>query len=349
MSDTHHHESHSTTHSAAAVADSQRTYILTFDLERKLRLLRSIGIKTPDNGDSVLRDVRQHLTDAVTNCFSGQNITLRSITMDDLADEIWSRALNKKSLLQNAVVVSTCLELATPRRGYTLELNRIVDIDGNIIGIGPRPGFPSIDDQLTNIAHIATGQPIVIVEDGSFTGNTLLYTIDAFRAKGLDVAAIVVGFIFQDARRKLENSFNGELIVVEEMTDYLDWMPDHDFFPFTPNCGRVFGTKFGDDFLPFYTHNGASYAIPYLTTFCNMATWSGIPSDKANAFSLWCAQTTLEIYRAIDVLNGESVKIGDLLEVRPRISVPIAIGQKKFPALDVKVVDFLSETCHMMV
>src|SRR3989338_2547229 len=312
MQDSHHHKSHSVTHSAAAVADDQKTYILTFDLERKLRLLRSVGIKTPDNSDSVLRDVRQHLTDAVTNCFSGQNIALRSIATEDLADEIWSRALNKKSLLQNAVIVSTCLELAAPRRGYTLELNRIVDIDGNIIGIGPRPGFPPIADQWAKIAHMAAGHPFEIVEAGSFTGNTLLYTINAFRAKGLDVAAVVVGFIFQEASQKLESNFDGELIVVEEMADYLDWMPDHDFFPFTPNCGRVLGTKFGDDYLPFYTYNGASYAVPYLTTFCDVTAWSGIPRDKVNAFSLWCTQTTLEIYRAIDALNGESIKIGDL-------------------------------------
>jgi len=348
MSDPHHHASCSATDSIATITDSQKTYILTFDLERKLRLLRSVGIKTPNNNDSVMRDVRQHLTDAIKNCFSGQEVVIHSITMEDLADEIWSKALNKKSLLQNAVVVSTCLELAAPRYGHTLEINRIINIDGNIIGIGPRPGFPPIDDQLANIAHVAAGQPIVIVEDGSFTGNTLCHTLNAFRAKGLDVAAIVVGFIFQEARQKVKNIFNGELIVVEEMADYLDWLPDHDFFPFTPNCGRVLGTKFGNDFLPFYTYNGASYAVPYLTTFCDVTAWAGIPHDRANAFSLWCAQTTLAIYRAIDALNGEQVKIGDLLQVRPRISVPISVGQKKFPSLDTKVSDFLVETCHMM-
>ncbi|HLD28610.1 MAG TPA: hypothetical protein VJB67_03265 [Patescibacteria group bacterium] len=326
------------------IEDHHRTYILTFDLGPKIRLLRTEGLKTPDQNDPFFLELKDEIERRIQGFFP--DATIKSVTTEDLADEIMSQAVHQKTLLREAEIVSTCLELAILRRGHSIEINRIVDQAGQIIGLGPRPSYPCLDEQIHSINAVSNSRPLVLVEDGSFTGSTLIHILDKLEGQRMSVAAIVIGFAFPKALEAVQARFEGEVVVVEPMEEFIDWMPDHDFFPFTPNCGRVLGMSWNGTNLPFYTHNGASYAVPYLIPFCPMTRWTSIPEDYIYDFSMFCLQQTLKLFELIGRLSGEPVTIGQLMDVRPKISIPVPIGGSGLPRLNARVVDFLSDVCH---
>lgn len=321
------------------------TYVLTCDLATRIRALRQIGIKTPEAEDPVF--VRFH-NELVRRIKAGlPNDHLRVIKMDDLADKILAVALMKKTSLKRATVVSSCVEIAAPRRGHTIEINRIIDKDGRIIGWGPRPGHPTLDEQLDAITTVP--QPVVLVEDGSFSGRTLAHVLNKMKRRSIEVEAVVVGLGFPEALKTIREEFGGEIIVVEHLDRLIDWMPDHDFMPFTPNCGRIFGFPMNGDALPFYTYNGASYSVPYILPFCpvkEMGEWTSIPQKDCMSISLFCLQSAIELFFLLEQLNERQIKIGDLMGVQPAISIPIALGQQTFPRLDERVVDYLTTMCR---
>jgi hypothetical protein len=321
------------------------TYVLSCDLATRVRALRQVGLKTPSVDDTIFNRFYDGLTQKIRVALPKDD--LRVVKMEDLAEEILAVALMRQVSLKKATVVSSCLEMATPRRGHTIEMNRIIDISGEIIGWGPRPGHPTLDEQLDAIATVP--QPIVLIEDGAFSGKTLSYVLSKMRHKGIDVNAVVIGIGFLQALTAIRKEFGGEIIVVEQMERIVDWMPDHDFIPFTPNCGRVFGFPMNGDALPFYTYNGASYSVPYIMPFLSMKDmekWTGIPAKDCRQISLFCIQLTTDLFFQIEQLTGKQVRISDLMGMQPAISIPITLGQQTFPRLDERVIDYLADICH---
>ena len=80
-----------------------------------------------------------------------------------------------------------------------------------------------------------------------------------------------------------------------------------------------------------------------------MEKWTSIPREKNNSFSLLCLQQTLNLFERLEKMNRTEIKIGDLMGVRLRVSVPISIGQNIFPQLDTRIINFISEACHELV
>lgn len=323
------------------------TYILTCDLGSKIKALRYLDLKTPGKKDKFYKELQNGLASQIKKALQG--INMRIIEMDDLAVEILSKAF-KRSVARSAVVVSSCTEITAAGRGYTLEINRIVDIQGNIVGIGARPGYPSIEEQVKGLFHILSRRPVILVEDGSFTGNTMANVVKKMRENNIQVAAIILGFAFPKALEVIRKEYEGEIVVVEEVKDIIDWMPDHDFIPFTPNCGRVFGNSMNGTAYPFYTHDGASYGIPYVMPFLSsdiMTKWTSIPKQAVEAVSKFSLECAKELFEILESLNGKrDIVIGDLIGRNPaQITIPVAIGQHKFPQqLQRKVTDFLAST-----
>lgn len=320
------------------------TYIITHDLGERIRGLRLLGLRTPDSNDSFFSEFHQKIKNAITSMLP--EISVITYDMRELVEEVWTEALRLQRNLKDAIVVSSCAEVASPRRGHTIEINRIVDVNGDIIGLGPRPANPPLKNQVQGIAAMADGNPVVLVEDGAFTGTTIEFLLDSLRSGKVNVAAIVVGLCFPGAVKRIKEVFKGELVVMKEINKPYEWMPDHDFVPFVPNCGRVFGGPFGSDFLPFYTHDGLSYCFPYVLPFGDPVKWASIPSEHAGLFSLLCLEETLALFRMLDDMNGRQITPLDLIGTTPRASVPMSKGNGQLPDADVPISSFLSEVCH---
>lgn len=335
---THHNKSHSNSKS------HEQTYVLTNDLGERIAGLRFLGVKTPAADDPLFTDFHEQVKNKLTAMIP--TIKVVSYSMKQLVEEVWVEAARVRDLIKDAVVVSSCAEVANVRRGHTIEINRIVNERGEVIGLGPRPGNPSLDCQLNSIASIADGNPVVLVEDGIFTGSTICFLMDEFAARRIRVTSIIAGLSFPKAKDRIRKKYGTDVVTIKEVGVPFEWMPDHDFIPFAPNCDRVFGGKFGKEILPYYTHEGVSYSFPYVLPFGNPVEWASLPKDHAVSFSLYCLQTALELFRRIDEMNGKSVTVHDLLGSTPRVSVPVSVGDGQLPNADVPISTFLSDVCH---
>lgn len=329
------------------------TYILTFDLGEKVQSLRGAGLKTPDANDLFFVEFRQELARMIQN--SLPDVKIKLVDMAEMANSIKSKAFERRKLLKNAVIVSSCLEIAQPiygsmDGGFVLQVNRLVDNGGKILGIGPRPGHRDIKRQIEIIRSMAIdstmNRPLIVIEDGAFSGKTLSYILGKFKEANLIVDAVVIGFAFPEAYENIKKDFSGEVIIVNKFDKLIDWIPDHDFMPFVPNCGRILGVSMSGINYPFYTHEGTTFSFPYLIPFAPMSEWTTIPQDHTGKIALFCMQQAMSLFERVEKMNKTELRIGNLVGIRPKISVPISIGQKRFPELDSKVRDFLSDTCH---
>jgi len=322
----------------------KKNYILTCDLGSKVRLYRSCGIKTPGPNDPFFVDLQNALREKIGAALPG--IQVKAIEMEDLANQILARAHERRNHLRDAIVVSTCPEIVAPAGGYTLQVNRLIDDKGEFLGHGPRPGYQAVEEQALAVRALANDRPIILLEDGTFSGGTLSYILSRFAAQNLKISALVLGFAFPKAEKVLKRMFHGELIILNGIEELLDWMPDHDFFPFIPSCGRVFGVPVRGKNFPFYSFEGTSFSVPYILPFCNrMKDWANIPPEHAFGISLFCLQRSIELFERLEKLNGKEIRVSDLVNGHFNVSVPISIGQNTFPSLEARVIDILNEAC----
>lgn len=246
--------------------------------------------------------------------------------------------------MRNAIIVSTCPEITALRNGAALSLNinRLVDYDGKILGIGPRPGTESISAQIEHIANYAHDRQVILVEDGSFTGKTLRYILEMLQNKHVRVSAVVLGFVFQNAREIIREGFNGEIFDIEKVDGIIDWMPDHDFMPFVPSNGRVIGHRCSGELLPIYDQDGLTQCVPYLDGFCPLTDWAGIPAEGCREITEFFISATYELFEIISFLNDSRIlTIGDLAGTLPRVSIPFSLYGQPTVTKDTPILGFL--------
>lgn len=332
----------------------ERPYVLTCDLQNKVKSFERIGLTLPSGTDQFFTDFQTKLSGLIADSLSigGRKPEVRIITMEDLASDILSGAkkLLKGSLMRNGVIVSTCLEIASTSEDMTLAVNRIVDHCGHTynhdgdIKIGPRPGCLPIHMQIDNIGKLANGRPVVIVEDGIFTGGTLSKIVDMFQKAHIKVAAIVVGFAFEGSIERVQKVFKGEIMKIIDIENPIDWMPDHDFFPFVPNSGKVVGHPMNGMLFPLYNQEGYSFSIPYLKPFTSdMSSWTAIPPASVEQISGYCLSMAKEFFGKLERENNREITIRDLMEIRPRISFPHRAGDSEFSIPEATAHGFLTK------
>lgn len=320
----------------------KQRYLLTLDLGQKIEYLRHVGIKTPDPHSGFFRDIQSDLHRNLQAALP-EDVVVDTISMADLSDEILAMASSIAG--EEMIVVSTCPEIANPVRGRTIQVNRIVDFEGNSLGLGPRPGNHTVREQVIALKKDTGNIPVVIVEDGMFHGETMEFVIDQLTKYGVKIAAVVVGFTFREAQPVIDRIIEKGIAFhsIEEFHDLLDWVPDHDFFPFVPSNGKVIGMKVKNDFLPFYSVDQASFSIPYLYGFCPVTDWTSIEEEAARVFTASCILYDIDIFTELERINGRDIKAVDLIHSKQRMSVPITIRAQMLPLVDSRVVSYLSE------
>lgn len=333
----------------------ERPYVLTCDLQNKAKLFERIGLELPENSNQFFTDFQTKLAQMIGSSLSvgGQAPEVIMIPMEDLANDILSGAkkLLKGNIMRNGVIVSTCLEIASTSEDMALAVNRIVDHHGQSYGngtdhikIGPRPGCLPISRQIENIGRLANGRPVIIVEDGIFTGGTLAKIMEMFQKARIKVEAIVVGFAFEGSIDRVKEVFGGEIIQIIDIKNPIDWIPDHDLFPFVPNSGKVVGHPMDGMLLPLYSPEGYSFSIPYLKPFTgDMTSLTSIPSKSTEEVSTYCLGVAKEFFEKLERKNGRDITIRDLMEIRPRISFPHRAGDSEFAVPEVTAREFINK------
>lgn len=320
--------------------DRHGTYVVTYDVASRLQAFRpkTFTIR-PD--DLLFERFHMSLFQKIQQALPG--ITIDTIEMSELRRKIWEQVNGRITDLGQQAVLSTCPEIAdlNPKsEGLLLNINRLFNTDGQLIGHGPRPGFRPLDKKFDDLAKKIAGRSVVLIEDGAFSGGTLRFVLQELNSRSITVTAIIVGFCCTRAKFVLGHVFRGELVIVHPIENLLDWIPDHDLIPFIPNCGRVLGEASNNGFMPVRSVEGFSYAYPYILPFGKIEEWASLPIEGARDLSRLCLETSIELFGRL----GPKMTIAELLEANPRVSMPIEIGADQAQiALDIEVVGFLEQ------
>ncbi len=321
--------------------DRHGTYVVTYDVASRLQAFRPKTLTIPRPDDQLFERFHMGLFQKVQQALPG--ITIDTIEMGELRRKIWEQVDARITDLDQQAVLSTCQEIAdsNPKsEGLILNINRLFNTDGQLIGHGPRPGFEPLEKQYDTLAQKIAGRSVVLIEDGAFSGGTLRSVLHELNSRGITVTAIVIGFCCTRAKFVLGHVFKGELVIVHPIENLLDWIPDHDLIPFIPNCGRVLGEHSGHSFMPVKSAEGFSRAYPYILPFGKIEEWASLPIEGARDLSRLCLDTSIEIFSRV----GPKMTIGELLGANPRASMPIEIGEDQAEiALSMEVVVFLDQ------
>jgi hypothetical protein len=317
------------------------TYVVTYDVASRLQAFRPKTLTIPRPDDLLFERFHMSLFQKIQQVLPG--ITIDTIEMSELRRKIWEQVESRVIDLGQQAVLSTCPEIAdsNPKsEGLLLNINRLFNTDGQLIGHGPRPGFEPLAKQFDELAKKIARRSVVLIEDGAFSGGTLRSVLHELNSRGITVTAIVIGFCCTRAKFVLGQFFSGELVIVHPIENLLDWIPDHDLIPFIPNCGRVLGEASGHSFMPVRSVEGFSSAYPYILPFGKIEEWASLPIEGARDLSKLCLETSIELFGRV----GPQMTIGELLEANPRVSIPIEIGADHARvALDAGVVSYLKQ------
>jgi hypothetical protein len=317
------------------------TYVVTYDVASRLQAFRPKTLTIPRPDDQLFERFHMSLFQKIQQTLPG--ITIDTIEMSELRRKIWEQVEIRLTDLGQQAVLSTCPEIAdsNPKsEGLLLNINRLFNTDGQLIGHGPRPGFEPLEKQYDNLARRIAGRSVVLIEDGAFSGGTLRSVLHELNIRGITVTAIIIGFCCTRAKFVLDQFFKGELVIVHPIENLLDWIPDHDLIPFIPNCGRVLGEGSDHSFMPVRDIEGFSRAYPYILPFGKIEEWASLPTEGAQDLSRLCLDTSIELFGHM----CPKMTIGELLRSNPRVSLPIEIGAEQGQVgLDTQVVSFLQQ------
>ena len=328
----------------------RRTYAVTYDLSSLMQAFRHSPIRVPTEDDPIYSRFERRLFRTIKQYLP--SIEVHSIRMSEQRCLVWNEVWKSKRETDHYAVISTRYEITeeTERASnrikgekHVLNVNRLFGPDGNMLGYGPRPGFEPLDIQFKSIAEKIANRSVILVEDGSVTGGTLLFILDMLKKLDVEVTMIVIGFCCIEAEAAIRQSFRNELVIVNDLGLIVDWIPDHDLVPFVPNCGRVLGEVKEGFYTSVFADGGITFAYPYILPFGKMMKWASLPEDGALAVSKLSLDFSIELWDAVGKLNGKEIRVGDLTGICPRISIPIEIGNyQEIPSFDLPVTEFLA-------
>ncbi|MBX9723592.1 MAG: phosphoribosyltransferase, partial [Candidatus Obscuribacterales bacterium] len=171
------------------------TYVVTYDVASRLQAFRLKNVTVPRPNDSLFERFHMSLFGKIQQALPG--IAIDTIEMSELRRKIWEQVDSRITDLSQQAVLSTCPEIAdsNPKsEGLLLNINRLFNTDGQLIGHGPRPGFESLAKQYDDLAKKIAGRSVVLIEDGAFSGGTLRSVLHELNSRGVTVTAIVIGF-----------------------------------------------------------------------------------------------------------------------------------------------------------
>lgn len=321
------------------------TYVVTFDVASRLQAFRLGALTVPGRNDQLFRNFHRELFEKMRQALPGAYI--HTIGMGKVRRRIWREVERCIQSRSSQVALSACQEIAdtsSKSEGLVLNINRLFNTEGEMIGHGPRPGFAPLEKQFEKLATQIAGRSVIVIDDGAFTGGTLRFILNRLNGLGLKITAVVIGFCCTRAYAVLKEAFVGELVIVDPLENLIDWIPDHDLIPFIPNCGRVLGELSQEGMMPVRTADGVSCAYPYILPFGKMEKWATVPAEGAQSLSKFCLDTSLEIFSRVGRHEGHQITVGELIAACPRVSFPIEIGtHESFPTFDMKVISFLKQ------
>jgi len=200
-------------------------------------------------------------------------------------------------LMRRGGLPTISLDVVYSGSKYSMSVTRTVNIDGDDTGVGPRPGAPSIEQQINEIVELGF-TAVALADDVVFTGECINNVCAMLEKRGISVPVVYAGIaVGKGARAIMEKDRRVECVHWYEQV--IDEVCERDFFLGVPLSGRTIG---GD----------GNTCIPYLLPYGNPGKWATIPELHQEIFSARCFQLTAELWREIERVSNRTVHCCDL-------------------------------------
>lgn len=189
------------------------------------------------------------------------------------------------------------LDPAYSQGGMTLEITRLVDENGQDLGLGNRAGASSLEEQIKKIK--ASGiKEAVLVDDVIFSGALIESIVDMLAVAGIKVPLICAGIGIADGVKRIDG-IKTKVECVRIYDEVIDEVCERDFYPGIPFSGRLLAGE-------------SNIGVPYILPFGSPEKWASIPSEFAGDFSKFCICQTMLLFKEIEKCSGRYVLCRDL-------------------------------------
>lgn len=201
----------------------------------------------------------------------------------------------------------------------------------------PRPGDPSFTDQIRDIIQKTpdlTKRPVIVVDDGFFSGGTIKDTLNIFSTFGVPLRIqSIIGFIGQ--KRDDDSPDGASLDILQPIEKLYDWIDIRDFGPF------------GGKNLKSSKNNRVAASVPYLYP------WSYGDSASLNTTPELFSISKRLIAGIQRVISGFEEAMNRPLRFRELVqrgfALPVGQGNVSIPiSINDRVVDYLDRCVDLI-
>ncbi|OGG47632.1 hypothetical protein A3D66_01240 [Candidatus Kaiserbacteria bacterium RIFCSPHIGHO2_02_FULL_50_9] len=215
-----------------------------------------------------------------------------------------------QELMKECGLPIVSLDRAYWHSNLAIELSRNVGTDMSDLGLAPRSGTPSLEQQVSFIASQAV--EVVLVDDVIFSGDLIESVITSLKRCGVGVRAVYAAVGVANGVNRVQQHVE-KVRCIRLYRAVRDEVCERDFYPGVPFSGRSLV-------------GGDNVGLPYVLPFGNPVEWASIPQDCVDDFSRFCIRQTRTLFREIGRVSEREVRCCDL----PRKVHKISSSNKRF-------------------
>lgn len=303
------------------------------------------GLKTEETKPVISFDFYNELTDKLIASMRKHCFRDKTVSVEKVSSEFFKDLFLPVSKQESEFWISLD-RVYVKNADYYLDVTRLVDRDrqpvDSDIKIGNRPEnrksfFQQVEECVEKMPNIK----IVLLDDGTFKGDTVTDVLDALEDRGIIVDEVRLGICKGEGEQKIirwqwpkdvdppEAYRIGWIKTAGTCPPLLDWVCERDFFPGVPLCGRAVGKKTAKTQppQPILTSPGEKpVRIPYLfpegrEEWVNLT--HGFRDFSREAFDL-----TIELWKKVEETLGRSILVKDIP------TIPSWLYHKDFPVME---------------
>lgn len=306
------------------------TYLVTEDLSKLVtRWCKKRHEPFPDI--RFFESIMTSLCDALQrHCFPDEKIKVVHLPQESFADILDRRRSRDAERLNEFWVAldDVYADIGVQGEdGFHISITRFVDKDDVNLKRGARPESPftSIDEQIKDCAKCWAGssgrekRPVVLVDDGTFTGGTIIKVLKQLANHGMLVNTIRLGVANPDAinaiaewkHEETQHSV-GFLGCLKLCPPVFDWVAERDFFPGVPFSGRAVGRMEDGIVSPIRaSHSNGPFRKSYLSGWGQIQSWAQLTTGK-DAFTRAALELSIQLWEELEKRWGRPILVSDL-------------------------------------